>query len=144
MWIPAASTRTTPKKLISSEVSFCLGENLKALRSFKRSTFTAFVIRYDRTSREMPWREAARPSSVSYIADPNVRGYSCLVSEVMLQQTQVPNKDIQGEINFLVKVATVVEYYTRWMARWPTVEHLAASTLEEVQEAWSGLGYYSR
>lgn len=62
----------------------------------------------------------------------------------MLQQTQVPNKDIQGEINFLVKVATVVEYYTRWMARWPTVEHLAASTLEEVQEAWSGLGYYSR
>lgn len=84
---------------------------------------------YDRTSREMPWREAARPSSVSYIADPNVRGYSCLVSEVMLQQTQV---------------ATVVEYYTRWMARWPTVEHLAASTLEEVQEAWSGLGYYSR
>ena len=92
----------------------------------------------------MPWREAARPSSVSYIADPNVRGYSCLVSEVMLQQTQVSNSDIQGEINFLVKVATVVEYYTRWMARWPTVEHLAASTLEEVQEAWSGLGYYSR
>merc|ERR1719239_1897504 len=36
----------------------------------------------------MPWREAARPSSSSYIADPNVRGYSCLVSEVMLQQTQ--------------------------------------------------------
>merc|ERR1719510_1102324 len=77
----------------------------------------------------MPWREAARPSSASYIADPNVRGYSCLVSEVMLQQTQV---------------ATVVDYYTRWMARWPTVKHLAASTLEEVQEAWSGLGYYSR
>merc|ERR1719278_2577534 len=77
----------------------------------------------------MPWREAARPSSASYIADPNVRGYSCLVSEVMLQQTQV---------------ATVVDYYTRWMARWPSVKHLAASTLEEVQEAWSGLGYYSR
>ena len=37
----------------------------------------------------MPWREAARPSSSSYIADPNIRGYSCLVSEVMLQQTQV-------------------------------------------------------
>jgi len=84
---------------------------------------------FDRTCRVMPWREAARPSSSSYIADPNVRGYSCLVSEVMLQQTQV---------------ATVVEYYTRWMAKWPTVEHLAASTLEEVQEAWSGLGYYSR
>merc|ERR1719357_764288 len=45
----------------------------------------------------MPWREAARPSSPSYIADPNIRGYSCLVSEVMLQQTQV---------------ATVIEYYS--------------------------------
>ena len=45
---------------------------------------------------------------------------------------------------FGFKVATVVDYYTRWMARWPTVTHLAASTLEEVQEAWSGLGYYSR
>merc|ERR1719510_24201 len=41
----------------------------------------------------MPWREAARPSSASYIADPNVRGYSCLVSEVMLQQTQVAIKE---------------------------------------------------
>ena len=92
----------------------------------------------------MPWREAARPSSDSYIADPNIRGYSCLVSEVMLQQTQVANTDTFQEINCIVKVATVVEYYTKWMARWPTVQHLAASTLEEVQEAWSGLGYYSR
>merc|ERR1719471_1481838 len=77
----------------------------------------------------MPWREAARPASPSYIADPNIRGYSCLVSEVMLQQTQV---------------ATVIEYYRKWMAKWPTLRHLASSTLEEVQEAWSGLGYYSR
>merc|ERR1719220_1893398 len=77
----------------------------------------------------MPWREAARPSSPSYIADPNIRGYSCLVSEVMLQQTQV---------------VTVIEYYRKWMAKWPTVQHLASSTVEEVQEAWSGLGYYSR
>ena len=116
----------------------------------------------------MPWREAARPSSDSYIADPNIRGYSCLVSEVMLQQTQVINTDIFQGISCIVQVATVqsmhcigyhcvtsimqciaqvatvVEYYTRWMARWPTVQHLAASTLEEVQEAWSGLGYYSR
>ena len=50
----------------------------------------------------------------------------------------------EREIIALVKVATVVDYYTRWMAKWPTVEHLAAATLEEVQEAWSGLGYYSR
>jgi A/G-specific adenine glycosylase len=68
----------------------------------------------------MPWREAARPSSASFITDPNVRGYSCLVSEVMLQQTQV---------------ATVVEYYTRWMAKWPTVEHLAVSGWESCQQS---------
>ena len=41
-------------------------------------------------------------------------------------------------------MATVIEYYRKWMAKWPTVQHLAFSTLEEVQEAWSGLGYYSR
>merc|ERR1719370_2516016 len=77
----------------------------------------------------MPWREAACPSSPSYIADPNIRGYSCLVSEVMLQQTQV---------------ATVIEYYKKWMTKWPTVEKLSKATLEEVNEMWSGLGYYSR
>merc|ERR550517_259401 len=49
----------------------------------------------------MPWREAARPSSSSYIADPNVRGYSCLVSEVMLQQTQVENNIEKMEILLL-------------------------------------------
>merc|ERR1719150_2314712 len=45
----------------------------------------------------MPWREAARPLSPSYIADPNIRGYSCLVSEVMLQQTQVANCAALGQ-----------------------------------------------
>uniref|UniRef100_A0A672LJS4 Adenine DNA glycosylase n=1 Tax=Sinocyclocheilus grahami TaxID=75366 RepID=A0A672LJS4_SINGR len=47
----------------------------------------------------------------------------------MLQQTQV---------------ATVIDYYDRWMKRWPTVEKLAAATLEEVNQMWVGLGYYSR
>uniref|UniRef100_A0A672L0D4 Adenine DNA glycosylase n=1 Tax=Sinocyclocheilus grahami TaxID=75366 RepID=A0A672L0D4_SINGR len=47
----------------------------------------------------------------------------------MLQQTQV---------------ATVIDYYNRWMKRWPTVEKLAAATLEEVNQMWAGLGYYSR
>uniref|UniRef100_A0A672L2W4 Adenine DNA glycosylase n=1 Tax=Sinocyclocheilus grahami TaxID=75366 RepID=A0A672L2W4_SINGR len=49
--------------------------------------------------------------------------------KIMLQQTQV---------------ATVIDYYNRWMKRWPTVEKLAAATLEEVNQMWAGLGYYSR
>uniref|UniRef100_A0A8C6MBD3 Adenine DNA glycosylase n=1 Tax=Nothobranchius furzeri TaxID=105023 RepID=A0A8C6MBD3_NOTFU len=51
------------------------------------------------------------------------------VSEIMLQQTQV---------------ATVKEYYKRWLKKWPTVQDLAAATIEEVNQMWSGLGYYSR
>ena len=47
----------------------------------------------------------------------------------MLQQTQV---------------ATVVKYYNNWIAKWPTVEHLSKASIEEVNEAWAGLGYYSR
>lgn len=66
--------------------------------------------------RELPWRE---------IDDP----YLIWVSEVMLQQTQV---------------ATVVDYYLRWMRRFPTVEDLASASLDEVLELWAGLGYYRR
>nr|XP_019936044.1 PREDICTED: adenine DNA glycosylase isoform X2 [Paralichthys olivaceus] len=47
----------------------------------------------------------------------------------MLQQTQV---------------ATVIDYYNKWMKRWPTVQDLSAATLEEVNQMWAGLGYYSR
>lgn len=52
-----------------------------------------------------------------------------LVSEIMLQQTQV---------------ATVKPYYARWMEKWPDVLALSKATLEEVNTLWSGLGYYSR
>ncbi|KAG8555087.1 hypothetical protein GDO81_017579 [Engystomops pustulosus] len=62
-------------------------------------------------------------------SDMERRAYAVWVSEVMLQQTQV---------------ATVIDYYTKWMKTWPTVQHLAMASLEEVNEKWSGLGYYSR
>ncbi|XP_031551579.1 adenine DNA glycosylase-like [Actinia tenebrosa] len=78
---------------------------------------------YDQNKRDLPWRRYASEE------DPNKRGYAVWVSEVMLQQTQV---------------ATVIDYYNRWMEKWPTLKDLAAATLEEVNECWSGLGYYSR
>lgn len=71
---------------------------------------------YDRDKRDLPWRG---------IEDP----YRTWVSEVMLQQTQV---------------ATVIDYYQRWLERFPSVECLAEADREQVMELWAGLGYYRR
>jgi A/G-specific adenine glycosylase len=75
---------------------------------------------YDRDRRDLPWR--ARPGDS---ATP-----SCVwLSEIMLQQTTV---------------AAVIPFYERFLARWPTVQALAAAHLDEVLAAWAGLGYYTR
>ena len=42
------------------------------------------------------------------------------------------------------RVETVIDYYIRWMKRFPDLYVLASSSLEQVNELWSGLGYYSR
>ena len=64
----------------------------------------------------MPWRRTRDP-------------YGIWLSEVMLQQT---------------RVEVVLPYYGRFIERFPTVQHLAAASLEEVLALWSGLGYYRR
>ncbi len=74
---------------------------------------------WDAGHRALPWRFA------QHGADP----YRVWVAEVMLQQTQV---------------ATAVPYYLRFVARFPSLEALAAARDEEVLSAWSGLGYYAR
>ncbi|XP_030878824.1 adenine DNA glycosylase isoform X3 [Leptonychotes weddellii] len=79
---------------------------------------------YDREKRDLPWRRRAEGE-----VDLDRRAYAVWVSEVMLQQTQV---------------ATVINYYTRWMQKWPTLQDLASASLEEVNQLWAGLGYYSR
>jgi A/G-specific adenine glycosylase len=66
--------------------------------------------------RDLPWRGTRDP-------------YAILVSEVMLQQTQV---------------SRVVPRYLEWLERWPTVESLAAASPAEVIRAWQGLGYNRR
>jgi A/G-specific adenine glycosylase len=66
--------------------------------------------------RDLPWRKTRDP-------------YAILVSEVMLQQTQV---------------ARVVPRYLEWLARWPTVDALAAASTADVIRAWQGLGYNRR
>ncbi len=71
---------------------------------------------YATHQRDLPWRRSGDP-------------YAIWVSEMMLQQTQV---------------ATATPYFERWMARFPTVEALAAAPLEDVLKQWQGLGYYAR
>ena len=71
---------------------------------------------YGGHGRDLPWRQTRDP-------------YAVLVSEVMLQQTQV---------------SRVVERWTAWLERWPTVESLATAPTAELVRAWSGLGYNRR
>jgi A/G-specific adenine glycosylase len=77
---------------------------------------SAVLAWYDQNGLDLPWRRTHD-------------AYAILVSEVMLQQTQV---------------ARVVPRYLDWLERWPTVEALAAATPAEVIRAWSGLGYNRR
>ncbi len=66
--------------------------------------------------KELPWQQNTTP-------------YRVWVSEVMLQQTQV---------------ATVIPYFQRFMAQFPTVRELALASTDEVMHLWTGLGYYAR
>jgi A/G-specific adenine glycosylase len=74
---------------------------------------------YDAGHRELPWRFP------QHGADP----YRVWLAEVMLQQTQV---------------RAAIPYYARFLARYPSLEALAAAREEDVLALWSGLGYYAR
>ena len=71
---------------------------------------------FEENGRDLPWRRTKDP-------------YSVLVSEVMLQQTQVER---------------VVPRYVRWLERWPTADALAATATADVLREWQGLGYNRR
>jgi A/G-specific adenine glycosylase len=71
---------------------------------------------FDGARRDLPWRRTSDP-------------YRIWISEVMLQQTQVER---------------VVGYYERFLRAFPTVEALAAASVDDVLKAWEGLGYYAR
>jgi A/G-specific adenine glycosylase len=74
------------------------------------------LIWYSKAKRDLPWRHQKN-------------AYAIWVSEVMLQQTQV---------------SRVLLYFEKFVARFPSVEALAACELSEVLNYWQGLGYYSR
>src|SRR6266576_4322119 len=86
-------------------VAFCKSDFHRALLNW-----------YDKTRRHLPWRRTCDP-------------YAILVSEFMLQQTQV---------------ASVLPYYRNWLRRFPNFTTLAHASENEVLHAWQGLGYYNR
>jgi len=75
---------------------------------------------YDQHQRTLPWR-----ASPGQLADP----YHVFLSEIMLQQTTV---------------ATVKDYFEKFLKKWPTVTDLAAASLDDILHLWQGLGYYAR
>lgn len=68
------------------------------------------------------------------------RAYEVWISEIMLQQVCFDKSEFIKK----TQVVTVIAYFERWIATWPTIHSLSRATLEEVNAAWSGLGYYSR
>ena len=79
--------------------------------------FTTLLLEwFAQNSRSLPWRETNDP-------------YAIWLSEIILQQTRVQ----QG-----------MDYWYRFMRRWPDIESLARSSEDEVLRMWQGLGYYSR
>ncbi len=84
----------------------------QGVRAFQRTLLRW----YGRHGRDLPWRQTRDP-------------YAILVSEFMLQQTQV---------------ATVIPYYIEWLRRFPDFPTLAGASERQVLHAWQGLGYYSR
>ncbi|MFW5682010.1 MAG: A/G-specific adenine glycosylase [Phycisphaeraceae bacterium] len=80
---------------------------------------------YRRCRRDLPWRAGTPSALAGDTPDP----YHVLVSEAMLQQT---------------RVATVVDYFHRFIEAFPTVRDLAAADEQRVLRLWQGLGYYRR
>lgn len=82
------------------------------------TTFAEKIIRWQKRDgrHDLPWQNTRDP-------------YRIWVSEIMLQQTQV---------------SAVIEYYARFMKRFPTLQSLAVTPIDDVMPYWAGLGYYAR
>src|SRR6059058_54824 len=89
-----------------------VGPSIRVKTAFTRK----LLAWWSRAARDLPWRRTRDP-------------YRVLVSEFMLQQTQV---------------SRVAEYYPRFLERFPDLESLARARPRAVREAWDGLGYYAR
>ncbi|CAN5477903.1 hypothetical protein BH09GEM1_BH09GEM1_29240 [soil metagenome] len=101
--------RTCARKVASSVEIIVVPQRGRKFGGLLRRWFRA-------NGRDLPWRKTRDP-------------YRVLVSELMLQQTQV---------------SRVVEYYDDFLETFPTLHHVARARPKRVTEAWAGLGYYAR
>jgi A/G-specific adenine glycosylase len=83
-----------------------------------QASFASRIVKWQKEHgrHHLPWQQTKDP-------------YRVWLSEIMLQQTQV---------------TTVIDYYQRFLAKFPTVHHLAQATTDDVFNLWAGLGYYAR
>ena len=101
-----------PISLDAWKIYIITDQFLEQSRSFQ----TGLLGWFHQNGRQLPWRETHNP-------------YYILISELMLQQTQVDR---------------VIEYYQKFITQFPTLGVLAKASEEEVLALWSGLGYYNR
>src|SRR5438445_5043688 len=113
--MPASTSRTpatTRRRRIGRMMPAVAGRPTRYVRAVEPALLSWFA----EHGRDLPWRRTRDP-------------YAILVSEVMLQQTQVER---------------VIPRYLAWLERWPSAEALAAAAAADVIRAWQGLGYNRR
>uniref|UniRef100_A0A7N0U976 Adenine DNA glycosylase n=1 Tax=Kalanchoe fedtschenkoi TaxID=63787 RepID=A0A7N0U976_KALFE len=128
------STRPRPAPKTKAEREDSVGVAVKDIEDFGVGEVVeiraSLLEWYDENKRDLPWRRSRRVAKEEVDEDTDRRrAYEVWVSEVMLQQT---------------RVQTVIAYFNRWMLKWPSIQHLAGASIEEVNELWAGLGYYRR
>jgi A/G-specific adenine glycosylase len=115
--IPTKNAQKASKKTFESKrQGMATTDSCIGLMSPKAGFADALIAWYRQSGRDLPWRQTKDP-------------YRIWLSEIMLQQTQV---------------TTVIPYYEKFLALFPTVQHLAEAPNEVVLKAWEGLGYYAR
>src|SRR5439155_9165244 len=121
-YAPAGEANTHARNATTSSTRNRTAEPVSApVRGFLHQAYTHSMdellrVWFVANGRDLPWRRTRDP-------------YAILVSEVMLQQTQVER---------------VIPRYLRWLERWPTVDALAAASAGDVIRGWQGLGYNRR
>ncbi|CAM9426922.1 unnamed protein product, partial [Chrysoparadoxa australica] len=116
---------------IGAESASATTAKQKGPKGSKQETLDAFFkagsASMKSSGQKAPPQKDGRPTPIPKLVP--LSPYGTWVSEVMLQQTRVD---------------TVIDYYTRWMELFPTVQDLAAADLNDVNTVWAGLGYYRR
>jgi A/G-specific adenine glycosylase len=118
-----ANLKCTVKKYLLNELEYKLESS--ELVFFRKDLLDWYKL----NRRLLPWRGDPMPKNLLNTPSSSIDPYGVWISEVMCQQT---------------RVETVIDYWLKWMQRFPTIEVLSQASEEEVNQYWAGLGYYRR